>query len=78
MFAIFAAALLCVPLIAMQFTREVNWQMGDFAVFAGMLVVLWLGIEAAMRLAKSRIMRASAIAAAITLFLAVWAGLAVG
>lgn len=77
-FAVFAAALLSVPLIAMQFTGEVNWQFGDFAVFAAMLLVLGLAIEAGLRLAKSRIMRAGAISGAIVLFLGVWAALAVG
>lgn len=77
-FAIFAVALLSVPLIAMQFTSEVNWKVGDFAVFAAMLVALGFGLEAAVRLSKSHIMRASGIAVAIVLFVGVWAALAVG
>jgi len=77
-FAIFALALLALPLVAMQFSTEVNWQVGDFAVFAAMLVALGAAIELAIRFAKGRWVRAIAIALAIVAFVFVWGMLATG
>ena len=36
---LFAAALLLAPLVAMQFTDEVNWTLSDFLAFGLMLTV---------------------------------------
>lgn len=73
-----AAALFAAPLIAMQFTSEVNWTLGDFMVFGGMLLILCCGIEAAMRLPVDRKWRLIAAAIALMAFLIVWVELAVG
>ena len=75
-FAVVALAILCVPLIAMQFTAEVNWKAGDFLVFAAMLLALGGAIELAIRFARNRWMRAIAVALSLTGFLFVWAMLA--
>ncbi|MDC0886972.1 hypothetical protein OAS19_04195 [Altererythrobacter sp.] len=75
---VFAALLLATPLAAMQFTREVQWSFGDFAVFAGMLAILGLLLELAARLGATTRMRALLAGGAVAVFLLVWAQLAVG
>lgn len=72
------AALLLAPLVAMQFTDEVNWTAFDFAVAGALLV----GAGAAYELAAPRVSRPAyrlAIGAALVAFvLVVWAQGAVG
>lgn len=77
-FAGFALTLLAVPLIAMQFTGEVNWGPGDFVVMGGLLAGFYAGIELTLRVALSRKAVVIGIAASLGLFLAVWAELAIG
>ncbi|MBI1401784.1 MAG: hypothetical protein GC147_01040 [Porphyrobacter sp.] len=77
-FAVLAALLLAVPLVAMQFTREVVWTPGDFIVAAGLLALLGLGIDSALRLRSSALVRGAAVLLALAAFLTVWAELAVG
>lgn len=70
--------ILLVPLIAMQFTSEVNWGIEDFALMAVLLFGTGLLIEVVLRYVQSkgnRILLCSLII--IALFL-VWAELAVG
>lgn len=72
------AAILMLPLLAMQFTSEVNWTGSDFVVAAVLLGVTGLALELAMgRLAnmKRRLLWMGAIGLA---FVYVWAELAVG
>lgn len=72
------ALILLAPLIAMQFTNEVNWTFLDFAVAAGLLLGTALICEMALRKIKKTKNR---IAICIILFLAlllIWAELAVG
>ncbi len=79
-FAWIAAAigvLLLVPLVAMQFTDEVNWGAGDFALMAALL----FGFAALFLFAARKLARRHwwPLGAAITLlFLYLWAELAVG
>lgn len=77
-FALCALGLLAVPLIAMQFTSEVNWTASDFAVAAALIGALWLGIEVALRLVRTPMGRALAVGACVLAFLTVWVELAVG
>jgi hypothetical protein len=66
------------PLVAMQFTDEVNWDGTDFAVFGAMLAVAGGTYELAARMTKNSAYRAAvgvAVAAAFTL---IWMNLAVG
>jgi len=73
-----AGALLLLPLLAMQFTAEVRWDLPDFA-FAGFLVlVTGLLYELAARRAASPAYRAGAAVALATGFVLVWANAAVG
>jgi peptidoglycan/LPS O-acetylase OafA/YrhL len=72
-----ACLLFAIPLIAMQWTHEVEWSVGDFVVWGVLLAgasaaILW----AMSRLPRSRRLLAGALVLAI--FVYVWAELAVG
>ena len=73
-----AAGILLIPAVAMQYTAEVAWGPGDFAVIAGLLLLVGLGIELALRTSLGARGKLLAIAAMLGLFLLVWAELAVG
>jgi len=73
-----ATSFLALPAIAMQFTDEVNWQLGDFAVFGVMIALVVGGIEllsVSKLKARSKII---GVCAVLALFLLVWIELAVG
>jgi len=71
-------SLLLIPLIAMQFTSEVNWKFTDFVVFGFMLFVFGLVAELILRTIKKQNMRFFLIAFIVVLFLLSWAELAIG
>jgi peptidoglycan/LPS O-acetylase OafA/YrhL len=72
------ALLLLIPLIAMQFTEEVNWTLSDFVVAGVLLLGTGLLCELVLRKVKNiRYRIAICIALLAALFL-VWAELAVG
>lgn len=73
-----AVGLLLLPLVAMQFTDEVTWTLGDFIVFGAMLLVACGAYELATRLSPNRCYRAAFGLAMVGGFLQVWANLAVG
>ena len=70
--------LLSIPLIAMQFTDEVNWDLLDFVVMGFLLLCVGLLLEMVLRLVKKKGKRTWLIIGIIILFLLVWAELAVG
>jgi hypothetical protein len=73
-----AAALLLLPLVAMQITDEVAWDLADFA-FAGVLVVgVGLIYELAARKTGSPAYRAAVAVALAAAFILVWLNAAVG
>lgn len=73
-----AACLLAMPLVAMQFTSEVNWTGGDF-VAMGLLLAIACGIyELGAWLSGNTFYRAAFATAVLGGFLVVWANLAVG
>lgn len=74
----FAVLLLCIPGVAMQFTREVNWGPEDFLAAALLIGTAGLGCELAARLKRSRAMRLFVAGAVLLGVLLVWAELAVG
>ena len=73
-----AALLLLVPLIAMQLTPEIAWSAGDFLVFGIMLLAAGVGIEIVSRSLQKGAPRTLAIFGIVSVFVAVWALLAVG
>lgn len=73
-----AAALLALPFIAMQFTREVNWTGSDFVVFGAMLLLVGVPLELAVRASDNWSYRGGALLALTGMFLTIWANLAVG
>ena len=70
--------LLSIPLVAMQFSHEVNWSAFDFIVMGGLLLGLGLGIEFVLRKVKETRQRLLIIGAIILGFLLLWAEMAVG
>lgn len=73
-----AAALLLTPLVAMQFTEEVNWTAFDFAVFGTMLALAGGALELVVRLTRRQAVRVVAGTAIAVAFLLAWAHGAVG
>ena len=73
-----AAFLLLLPLVAMQFTDEVNWDEIDFIVIGAMLAVACGAYELAARMTGSSAYRAAVGVAAAAAFILVWMNLAVG
>lgn len=73
-----AALILLVPLVAMQFTDEVNWSVGDFVFAAILLAAVGIPLELAVRKSKDAAYRAAAGVALVAGFLLVWVNGAVG
>lgn len=73
-----AACILIIPLIAMQFTSEVNWDATDFLVAAVLLFGVVSLIELSLRNIKKAKYRTPIIIGIIILLLLVWMELGVG
>lgn len=73
-----AASLWLLPLLAMQFTDEVNWSGFDFVIFGAMLALAGGMLELAVRITDSVPYRAAAAVAVITAFMLMWINGAVG
>ncbi len=73
-----AAALLLLPLIAMQFTDEVNWTVSDFIFAALMIGVAGLIMELTVRTSDGIAYRIAVGVAVAASFLTVWVNGAVG
>ena len=71
-------ALLLIPLIAGQFTNEVNWNLSDFVVMGALLFVTGFFFELVMRLFSKTKHRAIFLIIIVLVFLLIWAELAVG
>ena len=70
--------LLLIPLIAMQFTNEVNWTLADFIIGGVLLLGVGLAIEFVLRKIKRAEYRIAICIGALVIFALVWAELAVG
>ena len=70
--------LLMLPLVAMQFTDEVNWDETDFIVFGAMLLTACGTYELAARTKGNLAFRLAVGVAIAAAFLLVWINLAVG
>jgi hypothetical protein len=73
-----AAGLLLLPLVAMQFSDEVDWTVGDF-VFAGLMIgSVGLALELTVSRTRSLAYRAAVGFALAAAFLLIWVNGAVG
>jgi hypothetical protein len=70
--------ILLIPLIAMQFTDEVNWNLGDFVVMGFLLSVTGIAIDFVIRKIKNSNYRIAIALAILISFILIWAELGVG
>jgi hypothetical protein len=70
--------LLLIPLVAMQFTNQVDWSTSDFLIMGILLLGTGLIIEGVLRLVKKRASRLILCGAVLLVFFLIWAELAVG
>jgi len=71
-------SLLLIPLIAMQFTDEVNWTALDFVIAGALLLVTGLIFDLVMRKVKNTKYRIAILIIVLLVFFLIWAELAVG
>lgn len=76
--ALITGLLLMVPLIAMQFTQEVNWSVSDFIIMGALLFTTGSALVMIMRYAANLANRLAFASAIGSTFLLVWVNLAVG
>lgn len=78
--ALFAVAgiLLSVPLIAMQFTKEVNWTGSDFLIGGILLFGTAFICEMVLRTVKTLKARVILCLTVLTILMVIWAEMAVG
>jgi hypothetical protein len=74
----FAALLLLLPLVAMHFTREVNWTASDFAFAAAMIGAVGIAFEVTVRATRNTAYRGALAIALAAAFLLIWINGAVG
>jgi hypothetical protein len=72
------AFLLLIPLMAMQFTDEVNWTLFDFVVAAILLLSAGLAIDIIIRKVKTSNYRIVLSAVDLVMLFLIWTELAVG
>lgn len=72
------AILLLIPLVAMQFTEEVDWGILDFVVMGILLLSVGLAIEFVLRRVRKTEYRLLFCGGILLAFFLVWAELAVG
>lgn len=73
-----AAALLCVPAIAMRYTSEVDWTASDFVVMGTLFAAILGAYEFLASRAPGFAYRAASVVATLGLFLLIWMNMAVG
>ena len=72
------AILLLIPLVAMQFTNEVNWSLQDFVAAGLLLLITGIMCEFVLRKVKNTQYRIIICVALLIICLIVWIELAVG
>ena len=72
------AIILSIPLIAMQFTKEVKWTLTDFIAAAVLLLSAGLAIELVIRNIKTGTSRTILLIVILLALFLIWAELAVG
>ena len=73
-----AALLLLLPLVAMQVSDEVRWDLADFLLFGGLLISAGITYEIAAMTSADAAYRAGVAVALGTAFVLIWINLAVG
>ena len=73
-----AAALLLLPLLAMRFTDEVNWDLADFACAGALVLGVGVAYELTAATTANRAYRAAVGVALAAAFILVWVNVAVG
>jgi hypothetical protein len=73
-----AGLILLVPLVAMQFTDEVNWDVADFVIASALLIGVGVLYELALRITGDTAYRAAVGVALAAAFILVWVNGAVG
>jgi len=76
--ALVTGVLLLVPLVAMQFTEEVDWSTGDFAIATSLIFGAGTAIVLGTRCARGRFGRIIVVAVVGLLLAVIWAQLALG
>lgn len=74
----FPALVLCIPLVAMQFTAAVQWTLADFMVAGGLLYGSLFGFRWMTSQRPSRLFSIGAALGIVSALIMVWATLAVG
>jgi hypothetical protein len=76
--AVVTALLLLIPLVAMQFTGEVNWSVSDFIIMGIVIFSTGAAYVLIARFAPNFIYKAAIASAIGSTFLIIWVNLAVG
>ena len=69
---------LAIPLVAMQFTNEVDWTLSDFVTAGVLLLSTGLAIELVIRYLKAGALRTIILVVILLVLFLIWAELAVG
>ena len=69
---------LMIPLVAMQFSSEVNWDLFDFVIMGAILMAVGLVYELIVRKSEKRTYRVAFGIAIVSFFLLFWVNAAVG
>lgn len=72
------AVLLLVPLVAMQFSDDVDWKLNDFVVAGVLLMAAGFVLELIISKIRGKNHRIIAVSVLVLAFLYLWAELAVG
>lgn len=70
--------LLLIPLIGMQFSTGIDWNLLDFAVMGTLLIATGLMVELVLRKISGKEKRLATLAIVAIVFVLIWAELAVG
>lgn len=70
--------ILLIPLVAMQFTNEVKWDIKDFTIMGILLLATGITIEIVTRIVKSAQLKLAFTLIILLVLFLIWAELAVG
>jgi len=73
-----AATILSLPLIAMQFTAEVNWAASDFLIMGALLFATAFAVDLVLKKVKTFKSRLILVFGILALLILIWAEMAVG